>query len=90
MASAEVPTTVSPPRTDVLPDSYAIYATDEQIHVWQFRVNLSSPNGEWYFVESLDRKDGPRLSLEYATLSAPNPDGHWIFSRSYDCRLSCE
>jgi hypothetical protein len=89
MASAGAPTAVSPPRTDVLPDSFAIYASDDRIHVWQFRVTLSSPDGEWYFVESLDRDDGPRLSLEYATLSEPAPDGHWIYSRSYDCELSC-
>jgi hypothetical protein len=80
----------TPDQTDVIPDSYAIHVMDEQIHVWQYRIDVAEPAGQWRFVETLDRTDGPKLSLEYASPMAPATDGYWIYSRSYDCELDCE
>jgi hypothetical protein len=90
MSDAESPPSISPHRDDVLPDTYGIYVTDQHIHVWQFRVTLSDPDGEWYFVETLNRDSDPRLSLDQATPMAPGADGYWMYSRSYDCTLDCE
>lgn len=89
MALAEAPPT-EPPRTSAAPDSYAIYVREATIHVWVYRVNAASPEGEWQFLESLDREDDPFLTLEYAKLAAPAVDGYWIYSRSYECKLACE
>jgi hypothetical protein len=58
--------------------------------VWQFRVTLAEPDGGWTFVESQAHEKDPRLSLEYATLSAPADEGYWVYSRTYDCTLDCE
>lgn len=89
MASTESPAT-EPPRTNVIPGSYAINVTDEYVHAWEYRVNASAQDGEWHFLETLDRADEPRLSLEYASLASPAEAGYWIYSRSYDCELDCE
>lgn len=80
----------APDRSEVIPDSYAVYVTDRQIHVWQYLVTVSAPDGEWNFVETLDHDDDPRLSVSYATLTPPTDDGYWIYSTSYDCELDCE
>ncbi|MEF8843155.1 MAG: hypothetical protein V5A62_16270 [Haloarculaceae archaeon] len=80
----------TPNQTDAIPDTYAIYVDDEQIHLWQYRVEVFEPDGQWYFVETLDRDNDPELSLEYATPMAPTAGGYWIYSRSYDCELDCE
>jgi hypothetical protein len=80
----------TPNQTDVIPDSYGIHVMDEQIHVWQYRIGVTEPAGQWRFVETLDRTDDPKLSLEYASPMAPATDGYWIYSRSYDCELDCE
>jgi hypothetical protein len=80
----------TPSQSKVLPDTYAVYVGTQQIHVWQYRVDVSEPDGRWRFVETLDRDDDPKLSLEYATPMAPNANGYWIYSRSYDCELDCE
>ena len=79
----------TPERTDAIPESYAVYVTTEWINVWQYRVNLSEPEGAWYFVESLDRANDPKLSLDHATPTAPTPEGYWIYSRTYSCELDC-
>jgi hypothetical protein len=81
---------VSPKRSDVISETYAIYVDDTYVHVWQYRVTVSEPDGKWYFVETLDRDDDPRLSLEYATPMSPTAEGYWIYSKSYDCELDCE
>jgi hypothetical protein len=81
---------VSPDRTDVMPDSYALYVDDQHVHVWQYRHTLAERDGEWYHEETLDRDDGVRLSLAYATPTAPSAEGYWIYSRSYDCELDCD
>jgi hypothetical protein len=80
----------SPDRTDVIPETFAIYVTDQYVQVWQYRIGLSRPNGEWVFVETLNRDDEPRLSLEYAQPMPPASEGYWIYSKSYDCELDCE
>jgi hypothetical protein len=91
MSSESTTPNVSPSRSDVIPDTYALYVDDNRIYVWQYRVTVSEPDGTWYFVESLDRgDDAPRLSLEYATPMAPTADGYWIYSRSYDCEIDCD
>lgn len=54
MSDSTVPTDVSPGRDAVVPDSYAVPVTDEQVHVCQYRVTVSEPDGEWYFVETLE------------------------------------
>jgi len=58
--------TTPPERTDVPPATFAIHVTDEQISVWQYRVTVSSPDGEWNAVETLTLDNEPRLLLEYA------------------------
>jgi len=70
--------------------SYAVYVDAQSIHVWEYCVNVSEPDGEWTFIETLDCDGEPRLSLAYAALAAPDPDGYWIYSGSYDCELDCE
>jgi len=80
----------TPNQTDVIPDTYAIRVDDEQIQVWQYRIDVSEPDGQWRFVETLDLDNDPELSLAYATPMAPSADGYWIYSRSYDCELDCE
>jgi hypothetical protein len=80
----------TPERTDIIPESYAVYVTAEWVHVWQYRANISEPEGTWYSVETLDRKNDPKLSLDHATPMPPTPDGYWIYSRTYDCELNCE
>lgn len=90
MSSETTVPNVSPDRNDVISDTYAIYVDDEHIDVWQYRINVSEPDGEWYFVETLDRDNDPKLSLEYAALTSPTEDGYWIYSKSYDCELDCE
>jgi hypothetical protein len=90
MEASTIQPEVTPERSDAIPDSYAVYVESQHIYVWQYRVNVSSPDGEWYFVETLDRDDNPKLSMEHATPMAPTADGYWIYSRSYDCELDCE
>jgi hypothetical protein len=80
----------TPPRDDVRPESYGIRVTDDTVRVWQYRVTLAEPDGEWHHVETLDQTDQPRLSLEYATVAPPHEDGYWIYSKSYDCALDCD
>ena len=75
----------TPDRTDVIPESYAVYVTEEWVHVWQYRVNISEPEGTWCFVETLNRENDPKLSLDHASPLAPTPDGYWIYSRTYHC-----
>jgi hypothetical protein len=58
--------TTTPERTNVPPATFAIRVTDEQISVRQYRVTVSSPDGEWNTVETLALGDESRLSLEYA------------------------
>jgi len=82
--------TRSPDRSEAIPESYAVYVTDRQIQVWQYRVDVSAPDGKWHFVETLDRADDPRLSVDHATLMPPTADGYWIHCKSYDCELDCE
>ena len=82
--------TATPERTDVPPDTFAIHVTDEQVSVWQYRVSISSPGGDWNAVETLELGDEPRLSLEYAKPVAPTEDGYWMYSREYSCELDCE
>lgn len=90
MDSATGRPTPDPNRSETLPESYAIHVTDRRIHVWQYRVDLSNPDGQWRFVEMLDRERSPKLSLGHATLTAPDADGYWIYSRSYGCEIDCE
>ncbi|WP_311172117.1 hypothetical protein [Halobellus ordinarius] len=80
----------TPTRNDVIPDSYAVYVDPGRIYVWQYRVNISEPDGQWYFVETLDRDNDPKLSMDHASLMPPTGDGYWIYSRTYDCELDCE
>jgi hypothetical protein len=79
----------NPPRDDVRPESYGIRVTDEAVYIWQYRVTLAEPDGEWHHVETLDQTDQPRLSLEYVTVAPPDEDGYWIYSKSCDCALDC-
>ncbi len=51
---------------------------------------MAAPEGEWQLVETLDQDNAPRLSLDYATVQAPDDDGYWIYSKSYDCAMDCE
>lgn len=81
---------ITPNRDTVIPETYAVYVTDTRIRVWQYRVRISDPDGTWDFVETLDRDDDPRLSLEYVEPMAPTSDGYWLYSRSYDCELDCD
>jgi hypothetical protein len=89
MASTDVQST-EPPRTDVVPDSYALDVRDERIHVWQYRVTASKRAGTWAYVETVDGVDGPYLTLEYAEFTPPTAGGYWVYCRSYDCELDCE
>jgi len=88
MASTETPAT-EPPREDAILETYAVQVTDEHVHVWEYRATVAEPDGGWQFVETLDRDDDPRLSLEYAEFTLDAADGHWVYSRSYDCELDC-
>ncbi|MFB6250806.1 MAG: hypothetical protein ABEI27_03800 [Halobellus sp.] len=79
-----------PPRTDAIPDSYAINVRAESIHVWERRVTAQSPTGEWRFVETLDPEDDPSVSVEYAEFT-PAADGqYWVYCRTYECHLDCQ
>lgn len=90
MGSAAMQPSPTPERSEVIPDSYGVYVNETQIHVWQYRVNVSAPDGEWYFVETLDRDDDPRLTISYAMVTPPTAEGYWIYSTTYDCELACE
>ena len=79
-----------PDRTDVIPESYAVYVTEAWVHVWQYRASVSDPDGAWHYVERLDRSTDPKLSLDHATPTSPTPEGYWIYSRTYSCELDCE
>jgi hypothetical protein len=63
--------------------------TDTDIHVWEYRATVADPEGDWQFVETHHRADDPRLSLEYAELSPGTEEGHWVYSRTYDCEIDC-
>jgi hypothetical protein len=89
MASTDVPAT-DPPREDAIAETYAVQVTDEHVHVWEYRATVPEPDGAWQFVETLDREDDPRLSLEYAEFTAGTVDGYWVYSRDYDCELDCD
>jgi hypothetical protein len=89
MGSSTTVPDVSPDRTDVIPESYALYVDDRHVHVWQYRHTLAARDGEWYYEETLELADGVRLSLEYATPTPPSGDGYWVYSRSYACELDC-
>jgi len=80
----------TPARTDVIPESYAVYVTAEWVYVWQYRVNIAEPDGEWYFIERLDRDTDPKLSLDHASPMPPESEEYWIYSRTYSCELDCE
>jgi hypothetical protein len=80
----------TPERSDVIAGSYAIYSDKRGISVWQYRVDISAPDGEWRFVETFDHGEDPKLTLEHATLTTPSEGGYWIYSKSYDCELDCE
>lgn len=88
MANTDIPVP-DPPREDAIPGTYAVRVTENAIHVWEYRVTVADPDGDWQFVETLDRGDDPRLSIEYAELSPGTEDGHWVYSRTYDCELDC-
>jgi|GEM_PF-1749919 len=88
MASSDAPT-AKPPREDAIPETYAVRVTDTDIHVWEYRATVADPEGDWQFVETLDRADDPHLSLEYAELSPGTEEGHWVYSRTYDCEIDC-
>jgi len=91
MAAESSPSgSVSPPRTDIQHETFAIHVTDEYVTVWQYRITMGAPDGEWQLVETLDQDNAPRLSLDYATVHAPQDDGYWIYSKSYDCAMDCE
>lgn len=79
-----------PARSDVIPKSYAVYVTTARIHVWQYRATIAEPDGAWHFVETLDRANDPKLSMDHASPMPATPDGYWIYSRTYDCELDCE
>jgi hypothetical protein len=79
----------SPNREVAVPESYALHVDDERIVVWQYRVDISDPDGDWQFVERLDRDDDPKVAMDYATLDPPTAEGYWIYSKSYDCELEC-
>ena len=81
---------VSPPRTDIQHETFAIRVTDEDVIVWQYCITLAAPDGEWQLVETLNQDKAPRLSLDYATVQAPEDDGYWIYSKSYDCAMDCD
>jgi hypothetical protein len=89
MASTDVPAT-EPPRDEAIPRTYALRVTDDYVHVWEYRPTVTDPDGDWQFVEALDRDDDPRLSLEYAELRTGTTDGHWVYSRTYDCEFDCD
>ena len=79
----------TPERTDVIPESYAVYVTDEWVHISQYRVNVSEPDGAWYPVETLDRDNEPKLSLDHATPMPPASDGSCIHRRTYNREPHC-
>jgi len=89
MSSKTAPN-VSPNRDDVRPDTYAVYVDDDDIHVFQYRVTISDREGAWYFVETLNHENDPRLSLDLATPMSPSKGGYWIYSKTYDCQLDCD
>lgn len=80
----------APDRDDAVPDSYAIRVDDRSIDVWQYRVDVSEPDGSWRFVEAHDAESDLRVSLDLATLTPPTGDGYWVYSRRYDCETDCE
>ncbi len=90
MVSSTTPPGSTPDRNDVIADSYAIRVDERRISVWQYRVDISAPDGEWRFMEMFDHDEDPKLTVEHATLTSPTKEGYWIYSRSYDCELDCE
>jgi hypothetical protein len=90
MASSTTPPESTPNRNDVIADSYAIHVDERRISVWQYRIGISAPDGEWRFVEMFDYDEDPKLTVERATLTSPTKEGYWIYSRFYDCHLDCE
>jgi hypothetical protein len=90
MAAETDPPEPTPPRTDVIPESYAIYVTADWVYVWEYRVNISEPDGKWDFVERLDQATEPKLSMDHASPMPPESEGYWIYSRTYECELDCE
>jgi hypothetical protein len=80
----------TPNRTEAIQDSYAIHVDGRCISVWQYRVDISTPEGRWDFVEAFDHDDDPKLSVEQAALTPPTAEGYWVYSTSYDCELDCD
>lgn len=89
MRVEDAPPNVSPPRDAAMPESYAVYVVDERIHVWQYRADVTGET-DWRFVETVNRDGDPRLTLEYAELTAPTPGGYWVYTKSYDCTMDCD
>jgi len=79
-----------PDRTEAIAGSYAIRVSNRRVTVWQYRVDIAAPGGQWRFVEALDHDADPKLALEHATLTQPSADGYWVYSTSYDCELDCD
>lgn len=59
------PESVSPPRTDIQHETFAIHVTDAYVTVWQYRITMAAPDGQWQLVETLEQDNAPRLSLEW-------------------------
>ncbi|ERH02758.1 MAG: hypothetical protein J07HN6_00798 [Halonotius sp. J07HN6] len=87
---AQPPEAAQPPRDDALPESYALRVTDGEVRVWQYNPTIADPEGEWQYVEIIAQENAPRFTLDYATLDAPDGDGYWLYSKSYDCAMDCE
>lgn len=84
------PNPARPPREDALPESYALRVTDTHVRVWQYNPTISTPAGEWQYVETIAQDNAPRFALDYAMLKTPDGDGYWIYSKTYDCKLDCD
>jgi len=81
---------VSPTRDAARPESYAVHVDADRITVFQYQVTLADPDGEWTHVETLRRDADPRLALDQAEPMAPDEDGYWIYTKTYDCQLHCD
>ena len=55
----------TPGRSDVIPESYAVYVTPERGHVWQYRASPPKPAGRQDSVETLDRNADPKLPMAH-------------------------
>ena len=89
MNNDETRVTAAPERTNVVPDTYAIYVNGRSVDVWQYRVDLDEPDGDWRFVETHGAEDDLRVSIDLARLTPPSENGYWVYSRTYDCETDC-